>query len=487
MNREHIISDSLFSEAQAEFAIGRNWIAYNTKTYYLDNADMWFFRDKDEAVEFANDNISPEEAYAVIHANSIISLMRQLPYGEDIHFNLTEKELNQLFQSFDWNEAFYDPLHDSIEADTDLEKEALAKMETLLVEWENLYNRNPEAALQMACTYWEGRPMEQYKDNFLTIKFDLMIEKNLDYLKNNIRNHGFGETLGPELEAQIKKGATEFTLPYKTEVNKKEIEATLYFKKSETTDMYFFNRYDTRLKNEKDETMAQTFYLNHSWGVTLKEAYNLLNGRAVEKDLVRKLTPEETIKFKEELKLQPEQRGLPQNWEKSPTYKAWIQLDFTKNDQYGNYERKQYHENYGYDLKEALSYYPIKEMMKADDEKMLMKSLERGNLQMITMQAPGGDIRVFIEANPQYKSINVYDNKMVRLGQEKREELMKKPEMQEGKGVSKDKAKDQQQGLGKEEQDGKKSKGKGKEKVNGEDNGLVKKTRTRSNGKGMGA
>src|SRR5690349_15616173 len=114
MEKSHVISDSLFNEAQAEFAIGRNWIAYNTKTYYLDNADMWFFRDKQEAIDFANDNISDQDAYAVIHASSIISLMRQLPYGEDIHFNLSKKELEDLFQSFDWKEAFYDPLHDTI-------------------------------------------------------------------------------------------------------------------------------------------------------------------------------------------------------------------------------------------------------------------------------------------------------------------------------------------------------------------------------------
>ena len=174
MEKSHVISDSLFNEAQAEFAIGRNWIAYNTKTYFLDNADMWFFRDKEEAVEFANDNISDRDAYAVIHATSIISLMRQLPYGEDIHFNLSHKELESLFQSFDWSVAFYDPLHDTIEAVTEQEKDDLGRMETLLVEWESLYNRDPETALQLAATYWEGHPMEAYKEDFLTIKYDLM-------------------------------------------------------------------------------------------------------------------------------------------------------------------------------------------------------------------------------------------------------------------------------------------------------------------------
>ncbi len=239
-----------------------------------------------------------------------------------------------------------------------------------------------------------------------------MNEKNLDYLKSNVRNHGFGETLGPELEAQLLKGQAESTLAYKTEVNKREIEATLHFKKSDTTDMYFFNKYDTRLKNEKDETLSQTFYINKGWGVTLKEAYNLLNGRAVHKELTNK---------------------------DDQKYKAWIQLDFSTKDKNGNYERKQYHENYGYDLKEMLSYFQLKEMKSEVDMKTLIRSLEKGNVQMVTFQGPDKESKIFIEANPQYKNFNLYDNKMNRLGQEQRQELMKKPELDQAKGQSQDK------------------------------------------------
>jgi hypothetical protein len=305
--------------------------------------------------------------------------------------------------------------------------------------------------------------MEQYKNDFITIKTELMNEKNLDYLKSNVRNHGFGETLGSQLEAQLQKGEAEFTLVHKTEVNKREIEATLYFKKSDTTDMYFFNKYDARMKNEKDETMAQTFYINKGWGVTLKEGYNLLNGRAVHKEQTNK---------------------------EDQKYKAWIQLDFSTKDKHGNFERKQYHENYGYDLKEALSFYPIKEMNKADDMSALIKSLERGNVQMVTLETPGKDVRIFIEANPQYKSVIVYDNKMHRLDQDKREELMKKPEAVKDNGLNKnkDQKREQSVSLGSEGQGEKKQsrKVKSKESLNGEENGLVQKKRTSGNKKGLG-
>jgi hypothetical protein len=281
-----------------------------------------------------------------------------------------------------------------------------------------------------------------------------MNEKNFEYLKDNIRNHGFGDTLVPELENQLRKGQTEFTLPFKTEVNKREIEATLYLKKSPDSDMYFFNKYDTRMKNEKDETLSQTFYLNKGWGVTLKEAYNLLNGRAVHKELTDK---------------------------QGEKYQAWIQLDFSVKDKNGNYERKQYHQNYGYDLKEALSFYPVKEMMKEDSAKMLLKSLERGNVQQVTLEISGKEQKVFLEANPQYKTITVYSTKMQRLDQDKRQEIMIKPELKETKEQKKEQTKEtsQEDSLEKKQSKGRKMKDHGSE-----DSGLIEKKRT-SNKKGL--
>lgn len=440
MEKSHVISDSLFNEAQAEFAIGRNWIAYNTKTYYLDNADMWFFRDKEEAIDFAQDNISDHDAYAVIHASSIISLMRQLPYGEDIHFNLSQQELENLFQAIDWNEAFYDPLHDTVEAVTEQEKDDLAKMETLLVEWENLYNRDPEAALQLACTYWEGRPMEQYKDNFLQIKFETMNTNNYDYLKDNIKYMGFGEKQNETLGQLMKEGKESFQLTFSTEINKKSFEAVLQFRKSDNSDMYFFNSYKATLERSNGEKLEQTFYLNKGKGVTTKEAFNLLDGRAVFKELTNKA---------------------------NEPYKAWIQLDFETKDKHNNFEVKQFHENYGYDLKAAVAKFSVPELDGGEKEKSLLNSLQKGNVQAATIVANGEGQKVFLEANPQYKTVTIYDSNMHRLSQEQRQDLTKGQSQDQGKEQSQQKEqkldvkKSQRQGAGDDLDVPKKKKSKG--------------------------
>jgi hypothetical protein len=104
---------------------------------------------------------------------------------------------------------------------------------------------------------------------------------------------------------------------------------------------------------------------------------------------------------------------------------------------------------------------------------------------MVAMQVSGKDAKIFIEANPQYKTINLYNSKFQRLDQEQRQELMNKPELKEGKEQGKGKEKGQE--LGKEDQPEKKQ-GKGR-KVNGgaagEDNGFVTKKRSSSK-KGLG-
>lgn len=297
-----------------------------------------------------------------------------------------------------------------------------------------------------------GIPYGRYLENEITNSsfknLSIMNEKNFAYLKDNIKYHGFGETLREELEIQLKKGDPEFRLPFKTEVNKRELEATLHFKKSDSTDMYFFNKYDVRTATERgDQTMAQTFYLNKGRGVTLKEAYNLLNGRSVHKELTDK---------------------------QDQKYQAWIQLNLGAEDKNGNFERKQFHQNYGFDLKEALSYYPIKEMTNETEKEKLVRSLEKGNLQMVTMEASGEDIKIFMEANPQYKSLNLYNSKMQTLNQEQRQELMQRPEM---KGMDQKQEKEQKQALDKEGQPEKKQ-GRAAEKKSQEQGELLPKKRT---------
>ena len=132
----------------------------------------------------------------------------------------------------------------------------------------------------------------------------------------------------------MEKQNPDFALNMEKNYGTDNVKATLHFKKSDESDMFFFNRYDLQLKKENnDEAIKQTFYPNKN--ITLKEGYNLLDGRAVHKTLTNK---------------------------EDEKYQAWLQLDFKNNTQSGNYQLKQFHHNYGFDLEKILSKYPIKEL-----------------------------------------------------------------------------------------------------------------------------
>lgn len=427
MEQHHVLSDGLFREALAEFAVGNHWIAYNSKTFFLDHADMWFFRDKEEAVEFADDNISDRDAFAVIHAASIASLLQQLPYGDHLSLDLSPAQLEQLFQSFDWHDTYFDPLQEALTGSIASDPAAVSRMEFLLEQWEALYHRDARAALELSRIHWDGRPMEYYKNDFITIKLQTMNSNNYDYLKDNIKYMGFGEKQNETLSDLMKEGKESFQLSFHTEINKKSFDAVLQFRKSDNSDMYFFNSYKATMERSNGEKVEQTFYLNKGKGVTAKEAFNLLDGRSVFKELANKA---------------------------NEPYKAWIQLDFEARDKHNNFEVKQFHENYGYDLKGAVAKFSVAELDGGEKEKSLLNSLQKGNIQAATIIAHGVGQKVFLEANPQYKTVTIYDGNMHRLSQEQRQELQKGQSQDQGKEQSQQKdlkqevKKTQRQGTG---------------------------------------
>jgi len=244
-----------------------------------------------------------------------------------------------------------------------------------------------------------------------------------------------------------------------TEINKKPVEADLHFKKSETTDMYFFNRYDVRVKNAEDQSknLQQTFYINKGQGVTLKESYNLLEGRSVHKNLTDK------------------------DGEK---YKAWVQLDLTAKDDKGNYKRQQYHENYGYNVNEVLAKYPIKELLDPKQKEDLVNSLQKGNVQMVTFVKEGKSEKLYLEADPKYKDVKVYDSKMQLLPKEEKEKHQSIGQTGNSQAVKEEQGADKKKDLKQEVKPEKELAGKDKT-IKKNDKSLLPKKRE-GNKKGMG-
>jgi hypothetical protein len=220
-----------------------------------------------------------------------------------------------------------------------------------------------------------------------------MNEKNHDYLKDQLKYTGFGEEAQAQLRDNLMKSQNEFSIKQVIAYGKDELSVSLNFKKSTNSDMYFFNSYRAELqKPGSDAKISQTFYVNNEGrNITQKEAYNLLDGRSVNKDLVNK---------------------------DGQIHNAWIKLDFKETTASGNYKVRQFSPQYGFDLEKSLEKFPMKELLDSKERVKLLESLERGNRQSVTFKTEDGEQKRFIEANPQFKSVTIYDENQKRIRQE---------------------------------------------------------------------
>ena len=250
-----------------------------------------------------------------------------------------------------------------------------------------------------------------------------MNTKNLEFLKEGIKYLGFGEGLNNKLTEEVSSGKGEFQLRTENQYGREKVSYALDFKKSDQSDMYFFNKYSATLQGQENgQDKSQTFFIKKNSGVTAKEAYNLLNGRSVNKDLTN------------------------QEGEK---YNAWLQIDWNQKDNIGNQKFKMIHQAYGFNLDNVLSKHAIKELNDPTTKDRLMKSLERGNLHQVTFQRGDKEEKMFIEANPQFKAVNLYDANMKKVYQENDR---KEPRADNGKEVYAPKE-SQKQSAGSEEPD----------------------------------
>ncbi|MDQ2719365.1 MAG: JAB domain-containing protein [Bacteroidota bacterium] len=286
-------------------------------------------------------------------------------------------------------------LHDVIECESSafvrqtFDKYKSLAQEGLLYEMQTNYKTNKSEIMNTQNNLHEENLTNQGTE--LNNTEETYLQKNLDYINNQIKYLGFGEGFHESLQEAMKSGSDKIDFPISKEFSStleksNPIDFTLHFNKGKESNMYFLNSYSAQLNIPNvtpENTHSQTFYLNKGKGFTAKEAFNLLSDRSVNKDLTNK-------------------EGV--------TYNAWVKLKPTENNgEKRNRDFQIFNENYGYDLWESLYKHPIKEMETPAAEDKLINSLKKGNLQSVTFSENGGDIKKFIEANPQYKNINIYN------------------------------------------------------------------------------
>tara|TARA_R110000850_G_C9774368_1_gene447700 strand:- start:280 stop:654 length:375 start_codon:yes stop_codon:yes gene_type:complete len=82
-------------------------------------------------------------------------------------------------------------------------------------------------------------------------------------------------------------------------------------------------------------------------------------------------------------------------------------------DEKGQHPVTQYHQNYGFKLDKAVEKLPVSDLEGMDQKDLLLYSLKKGNQHQVGLEGKEG--KFLLEANPKYKTLNVFDETGKRL------------------------------------------------------------------------
>src|SRR4051794_28827867 len=221
-------------------------------------------------------------------------------------------------------------------------------------------------------------------------KTNIMKQENLDFLEKQLTYHGFDKDVRSAVKEELLSAPKpthdmNFKIKISSWPDRKETDVDYLLHFDRKSDMVYFNHYTASLGDRELK-----INMRPGQNITVKEAFNLLQGHSV---------------FRPEI-----------NNREGEKYSAWLKVDFSHKGENGQPKMNFYNQNYGFDLVAVLEKLKVKEM---GDDKMrinLIQSLERGNLQSAVMiDKNGNDQKVFIAAEPQFKSVNIYDSEGKKL------------------------------------------------------------------------
>jgi hypothetical protein len=307
--------------------------------------------------------------------------------NEQLPVNRVEMELSQWRSK---EEHFRKLFSSSISNSRSLLKEKLHHYERIAIKYKGSPNMDEQFALRML-KQEKNSVLKQLYPNLLVrlvrkvivaplieqiaVRQDLKeVAQNSQLLHDLVQRIGFGN-LSATIDHQIRQGHEQFIIPNSYYINEKErLDHQLTFVKDQSG-QYQFKGYKTTLQNESkpEENRSHYFKIQDGYSIDATQVYNLLAGRAVQKD------------------------------------RSWIQLDLNDKGSNGNYRIKEFHSRYGYDLEKVLQQLPLKELSSKIETDKLQDALKQGSRQPVILIKNGNEHRFYIEASPQFKSLNIYD------------------------------------------------------------------------------
>ncbi|KIA95587.1 MULTISPECIES: hypothetical protein [unclassified Flavobacterium] len=313
--------------------------------------------------------------------------------NEQVPVNRVEMELKQ------WRsreERFSKLFNFSLSNNRSLVKEKLHHYERIGTKYKGTRNIDERFALQMLKQEKNKILKQLYPNQLVRLVRKLVVaplidqiavrrnekeeQKNYQSLHDQVQRIGFKD-LSNQIDQQIKEGQEQFTIPVSYYVNEKErLHHELSFAKDQSG-QYQFEGFKTTLQNESypEENRSQYFKIQEENSINPTQAYNLLAGRAVQKG------------------------------------SSWIQLNLNDKDANHNHRIKEFRHDYDYNLEKSIQQLPLKELSNKTNTYKLQDALREGNRQCVTLLKNGNEHQFYIEANPQFKSVNIYDGQLKKI------------------------------------------------------------------------
>ncbi|MDQ8013183.1 MAG: hypothetical protein REI96_12085 [Flavobacterium nitrogenifigens] len=211
--------------------------------------------------------------------------------------------------------------------------------------------------------------------NQLSIRSDAKKhERNFNSINEKVRRIGFPD-LSEKIKNLIDKEQENFSVPLSYYINEKEkINHTLCFSKN-AEGHFELDGFKSSLQNNSAPEDSREYYFKNGLenNFKLNEVYNLLSGRSVEHN------------------------------------QSWFQLDFNDKDASGNYHLKEFRNEYAYDLEKTLKAIPLKGISNPYEMEKLKNTLRQGDRAAAVLIKNERENQIYIEANPQFRSLNIYD------------------------------------------------------------------------------
>ncbi len=200
----------------------------------------------------------------------------------------------------------------------------------------------------------------------------------------------------PGAVAQVMKSLDgkekKFSVIDKGKVGDIEYRATLNFERPGGTKRVDFKDFILTVRPTGRRTpFSQAFPIKHKSDFTIREAFNLMNGRYVSKEMMQG---------------------------ENKTHKPWLKMDFSNVDDSLNHPITEVIPPEGFDLMKELVRFPIVNFNPNSNGRELVKDLERGDLRPVTLKLNGWLEEFSLAANPEAGGLDVYKNSGVKLSPE---------------------------------------------------------------------